>query len=226
MGRVSRPVCAIITPRPAASSKPLQIIDSMSTAAAAAVLAAMVVGAVSTAAAPPAPTRVHINREPNEQLAAEGPLHLGWQLPPDFVGVQRTFWVRVQQQHHDEQVTTDHECQPSQAIASCSASDGILLETLAGKLASGTSFAVSVRVVDSVGGISTWSAPTHFATALPPGPWPGGAVPVWAANQLQKFVLFRRSFEANGDEHLLHITAHGVPMRMNHAGANATKLLS
>ena len=48
---------------------------------------------------------------------------------------------------------------------------------------------------------------------------------IWAANPLQNFVLFRRSFEATGVEHLLHITAHGVPMRMKNAGANATKLL-
>lgn len=176
----------------------------------------------STAATPPAPTGVHINREPNEQLAAQGPLHLGWHLPPGFRGPQRSFWVRLQQ---NGKKSTDHECKPSADIPSCSQSDGILLDALTSKLAPGSSFALSVRAIDSTGEISAWSVPTHFATALPPGPWPGGAVPVWAKDPMQNFVLFRRSFEATGEEHLLHITAHGVPMRKKNAGANATKLL-
>ena len=185
--------------------------------------AATALGSSSTAA-PPAPTGVHINREPNEQLAAEGPLHLGWHLPPEFRGSQRSFWVRLQQQD-GEQSNVDHECKPSADIPSCSQSDGVPLEALTGKLSPGSSFAVAVRVVDAAGALSEWSAPARFATALPPGPWPGGAVPVWAADPLQNFVLFRRSFEATGEEHLLHITAHGVPMRRKNAGANATKLL-
>ena len=176
---------------------------------------------------PPAPTGLHINLEPNEQLAAGGPLHLGWSLPPDFRGVQRSFWVRCTSVHAtgSSGAIHEHECKPSQAIPSCSLSDSIPLEALTGQLSPGTSFAVSVRVEDASGAVSAWSTPVQFATALATGPWPGGAVPIWAANPLQNFVLFRRSFEATDDEHLLHITAHGVPMRKMNAGANATKLL-
>lgn len=187
-------------------------------------LGAATVCSTSSPPLPPAPTGVHINREPNEQLAAQGPLQLGWSLPPEFRGIQRSFWVRCSSASSSE--STVHECAPSDAIPSCSVSDGIPLEALTGaKLAPGTSHAVSVRVVDERGAVSAWSAPTFFATALAAGLWPGGAAPIWAANPLQNFVLFRRSFEATGDEHLLHITAHGVPMRIKNGGSNATKLL-
>jgi hypothetical protein len=80
--------------------------------------------------------------------------------------------------------------------------------------------------------VGDWSAPFAFSTALgaPAEKWPGGAVPIWASNPLQQFVLFRRAFELPSTnkpmpEHLLHITAHPVPTRILNAGANATKLL-
>ena len=64
---------------------------------------------------PPAPTGLHINREPNEQLAAVAPLRLGWSLPPEFRGVQRSFWVRCTSVHDTtggSGPAHEHECTP------------------------------------------------------------------------------------------------------------------
>ena len=173
---------------------------------------------------PAPPTGLHINYEPFEQLAAVAPLVLGWALPPS--SQQHSFELRLQNAATGA-LLLQHACVPSPNL-NCSASDGIPLDELAPSslLRAATTYTVSVRLLPAAPAApSAWSAPVRFATALADGAWPGGATPVWAANATQNFVLFRRSFQCQAGEHLLHITAHGVPMRKKGGGANATKLL-
>ena len=87
---------------------------------------------------------------------------------------------------------------------------------------------MAVRLTDRAGRRTEWSAPYHFATALRHDDAlalagdvrVSHAVPVWAANATQNYALLRRSFHAVADadgrarEHLLTITAKGVPVRM------------
>ena len=75
----------------------------------------------------PVPTGLHINYEPNEQLAAAAPLVLGWALPPSQQ--QHSFELRLQNAATGE-LLLQHACAPSPTL-NCSASDGIPLLELA-----------------------------------------------------------------------------------------------
>lgn len=183
----------------------------------------------AVAAAPPAPYGLHANRERSEALALDtgADIAFGW---ASSGAAQASFRLRLTGAASGS-LLGEFDCAPSAAL-NCSRSDGVSLRALTAThpsfaLPEGASVGVQVMLVDTAGATSPWSAPFYFATALAQGAWPGGAVPIWAKNASQNFVLFRRTFAARavGAEHLLHITAHGVPNRKPGGGANATKLL-
>lgn len=200
-------------------------------------LALTFVAAMAAASHPPA---LHVNLEPNEQLAASGRLVVGWGLHATRTVTQHAFRLKLETRRSGSSIMDQlgvFACAPSSTY-DCSQSDSIPLEEVVGfALAGGTTYAVSVQVHGTTNGSSTvvpgsWSPRFYFATALPSNATTmGGAVAVWAANATQNFVLFRRPFTAATlatgavQEHLLTITAHGVPNRMRKAGANASKLL-
>jgi hypothetical protein len=192
------------------------------------ILAMMVVALSVLATASGLPVSgLYVDLEPNEALAVDSSAaHIGWALPPGVA--QASFSIRLQQ---SGTLVGEFSCNPE--VLDCSQSDAIPLAALTGPLAHSSSFAFQVKVNSTTGGAgSAWSDPFHFATALPAElPWPapsggGSASPVWAANATQNFVMLRRSFAVSASgEHLLSITAKGVPNRVPRGGENATKLL-
>lgn len=175
-----------------------------------------------------APYGLHINREANEALAVvvTEEIDIGWAVPADF-GQQVSYTVRLS--NANGTVLGEFTCEPE--VVNCKQSDSVPLTALTGlQLPEASSFSFQIQIKDSEGSQSDWSAPFKFATALAANQhWPGGAVPIWSKNSTQNFVLFRRRFVVSGSEfgqeHLLHITAKGVPNRKKGGGANATKLL-
>ena len=191
---------------------------------------ALVAAVLRAAPSPPLPPphSIHINHEPNEALAVAPGMEIGWALPPS-VGKQHSFRLRLTSGLGSPM--GEFGCgDPGSVLLDCARSDSVPLEQLVGfPLPASSSFEVEVQLVGAEGDRGAWSAPFRFATALlaqgaAHGGWQG-TVPVWAANATQNFVLLRRSFTASRGEHLLHITAHGVPNRKPVAGENATKLL-
>jgi hypothetical protein len=168
--------------------------------------------------APPTPHSLHIDYEPSEALAVAPGMVLGWAVPPHAPAPQASFRVRLSSGGGagGGPSASEFDCR---LPLNCSRSDGVALELLTGhQLPPSTTFEAKVQLLSTTGQVGGWSAPFRFSTALrSDGGGAGwrGAVPVWALNASQNFVLLRRSFILPGaaSEHLLHITAHGVPNR-------------
>lgn len=189
--------------------------------------------AASASAEPHVAFALHVNGESVEQLAARSPLRLGWAVPPPRR--QSTFSLRVQRREDDASWTDlgVFPCRSSVGV-NCTRSDNVAVEVVTGlAFAPAVTYAVSVQIVDNAAAAAGgWSEAFRFAMALAEseggsGEWPAPAVPVWAARPLQRYVLLRSSgFPVlPRREYLLHVTAHGVPMRRRGSGANASKLL-
>ena len=188
--------------------------------------------------APPlAPYGIHVSLERNEALAVEpNSALIGWAVP-SLSAPHATFHLRLERLVNPMSATATavdllgiFECNHS-PVPDCKASHSITIQdVVGGALPSGATLAVSIRLVDRFGAAGAWSPPFHFATRIEQREGSlGDAVPIWTKNATQNYVLLRRSFAlaptAVGEEHLVSITAHGVPVRMPHAGENATKLL-
>ena len=77
--------------------------------------------ALATSGVALAPHSLHLNREPNEQLAATGCLELGWSVPPGVA--QSGFTLRLERLHHRSTLLTA-------AAAAAAATTPVLVELL------------------------------------------------------------------------------------------------
>ena len=117
--------------------------------------------ATASAGLVPAPTNIHINLQPEQQLAAPGDdIRLGWAIPPSFGGTQHSFHLRLS----DPGTSRVFECQPP---VNCTHSDNILVRELTGApLKPATTFTASVRIVSEDGTVGGWSHQLRRAGAL------------------------------------------------------------